>query len=97
MRRDLYYVFFVLDAFAGLRAWIRAELPRLAASSPAWFARCLRDLTADFEAPTSAGVDALLHQRPGTAYPGMNDDQFRQYAWSVMQELLEMMRAAQPS
>lgn len=42
--------------------------------------------------PTSSGSDALLHQRPSTAYPGLDDDQFRQYAWSAMQELLEMMR-----
>ncbi len=33
--------------------------------------------------------------RPGTAYSGLDDDQFRQYAWSVMQILLEMMREGQ--
>ena len=72
-------------------------MPKLAADSPVWFARCLRDLAADFEAPTSAGVDALVRQRPATAYPGMTAEQFRQYAWSVMQELLGMMRAGRPS
>lgn len=92
--KDLYYIFFVLDAFSGWREWMSAEMPRLAASSPAWFARCLQDLAAVFEDPTSTGMDALVHQRPGTAYPRMNDEQFRQYAWSVMQELLEMMRAS---
>ena len=95
--KDLYYIFFVLDAFAGWRAWMRTEMPRLAATSPAWFARCLQDLAVEFEAPTSAGVDALVHQHPGTAYPGMNDDQFRQYAWSAMQELLKMMQVGRSS
>jgi len=94
--KDLYYIFFVLDAFGAWRAWMRAEMPKLAASSPAWFARCLQDLAAVFEDPTSAGVDALVHQRPATAFPGMNAEQFRQYAWSVMQELLGMMRAGRP-
>jgi len=47
--------------------------------------------------PRLARVAALVHPRPATAYPGMNDDQFRQYAWSVMQELLGMMRAGRPS
>src|SRR5450756_1700071 len=56
-----------------------------------WFRRCLRDLETAFEAPDSPGIDALLHQRPSTAYQGMDDDQFRQYAWSVMQSLLDMM------
>ena len=68
------------------------DRPKLAATSPTWFRRCLRDLETAFEAPDSPGIDALLHQRPSTAYPAMDDDQFRQYAWSVMQGLLEMMR-----
>ena len=52
----------------------------------------LQSLEAAFETPRSSGVDALLNQRPGTAYPGLDNDQFRQYAWSVMQMLLDMMR-----
>lgn len=72
-------------------------MPRLAAASPACFRRCLRDLEAAFATPASPGIDALLHQRPGTAYLGMDDDQFRQYAWSVMQGLLEMMREGRSS
>ena len=90
--KDLYYIFYVLDGFRSWHDWIRGEMPRLAAASPTWFRRCLRDLGMAFEAPASAGVDALLNQRPGTAYQSMDDDQFRQYAWSVLQGLLEMMR-----
>jgi hypothetical protein len=90
--KDLYYIFYVLDGFRGWHSWIREELSTLAAVRPTWFQRCRRDLAAAFETPASSGIDALLHQRPGTAYPGLDDDQFRQYAWSVMQGLLEMMR-----
>ncbi|MHB8867800.1 MAG: hypothetical protein ACYC6T_11395 [Thermoleophilia bacterium] len=40
------------------------------------------------QTPKPLGIDSLLNQRPGTAYTGLNDDQFRQYAWAVMQMLL---------
>lgn len=90
--KDLYYIFYIMDGFRGWHPWIRQELKTLAASRRAWLQRGLRGLEAAFERLASSGVDALLGQRPGTAYPGLDDDQFRQYAWSVMQELLEMMR-----
>ena len=95
--KDLYYIFYVMDGFRGWHPWIREGLNTLAAARRPWFHHGLRDLEAAFRAPTSSGMDALLHQRPGTAYPGLDDDQFRQYAWSVMQELLKMMREALPS
>lgn len=90
--KDLYYIFYVMDAFRGWHLWIGEELKALAAARGSWFGRALRDLEAAFETPDSSGVDALLNQRPGTAYSGLDDDQFRQYALSVMQILLEMMR-----
>ena len=95
--KDLYYIFYVLDGFRAWHQWMRSEMPKLAATSPTWFRRCLRDLETAFEAPDSPGIDALLHQRASTAYQGMDDDQFRQYAWSVMQSLLDMMRESRPS
>jgi hypothetical protein len=93
--KDLYYIFYVMGSFRGWHPWIRGELKKLAATRRSWFSRALQGLEAAFETPRSAGVDALLLQRPGTAYSGLDDDQFRQYAWSVMQMLLEMMREGQ--
>jgi len=93
--KDLYYIFYVVDAFRGWHSWIGEELKALAASRRSWFRRALQDLETAFETSDSSGVDALLNQRPGTAYSGLDDDQFRQYAWSVMQMLLEMMRKGQ--
>jgi len=92
--KDLYYIFYVVDGFRGWRPWIREGLKKLAGTRRPWFSRALQGLESAFETPRSSGVDALLHQRPGTAYSGLDDDQFRQYAWSVMQMLLEMMREA---
>ncbi len=93
--KDLYYIFYVMDAFRAWHPWIREELKVLAAARRSWYRRALQDLEAAFGTPHSSGVDALLNQRPGTAYSGLDDDQFRQYAWSVMQMLLEMMREGQ--
>jgi hypothetical protein len=90
--KDLYYIFSVMDAFRGWHPWVREELKALAAARSPWFRRAFQDLEAAFETPDGSGANALLNQRPGMAYSGLNDDQFRQYAWSVMQMLLEMMR-----
>jgi len=92
--KDLYYIFFVLDAFPDWRDSVAEQLAGLAAQHLAWFKKCRRNLSALFEAPDSDGVDALLNQRPETAFPGLNDDQFRQYAFSTMSILIVMMDAA---
>ena len=68
--KDLYYIFYVMDAFRGWHHWIGEELKALAAARRSWFRRALQDLEAAFETPHSSGVDALLNQRPGTAYSG---------------------------
>lgn len=92
--KDLYYIFFVLDAFPEWREAIDAELERLAAQKPAWFKKSLKNLKAIFDDPESAGVDALLNQKPPTAFPGLSDEQFRQYAFSVVSGLIETMESA---
>lgn len=89
--KDLYYIFFVLDAFPKWRELVAAELAKFATLNPSWFAKARKNLAALFGSADSAGVDALLNQRPATAYAGLSDDQFRQSAYSVMSDLLEMM------
>ncbi len=92
--KDLYYIFFVLDAFPEWREAIYAEFERLAAQKPAWFKKSLKNLKPIFEDPESGGVDALLNQKPPTAFPGLGDEQFRQYAFSVISGLIETMESA---
>ncbi len=92
--KDLYYIFFVLDTFPEWRDAIAAELEGFARQKPAWFKKSLKTLNATFDGPESAGVDALLNQTPPMAFPGLGDEQFRQYAFSVMSELIETMRSA---
>jgi hypothetical protein len=92
--KDLYYIFFVLDALPEWRDAIAAELVRLAGNKPSWFKKSLKNLKSIFDGPESAGVDALLNQKPPTAFPGLSDEQFRQYAFSVMSRLIETMESA---
>lgn len=92
--KDLYYIFFVLDTFPEWRDAIAEELGRLAGQKPAWFKKSRKNLTAVFEDPESSGVDALLNQKPPTAFPGLGDEQFRQYAFSVMAGLIAGMEQA---
>jgi len=92
--KDLYYIFFVLDTFPKWRCAIDGELERLAAQKPAWFKKGLKNLKATFDDTESAGVGALLNQKPPTAFPGLGDEQFRQYAFSVMSGLIETMESA---
>lgn len=92
--KDLYYVFFVVATLPDWREVISGELGQLAQHRTAWFKKCVGDLKAIFDGPDGAGVTALLNQRPGTAYPGLSKDQFRQYAFGVMSELIAMMDEA---
>jgi hypothetical protein len=92
--KDLYYAFFVMEAFPEWRGSITGELGALALNKTAWFTRCVKNLKAIFEDPDSAGVTALLNQRPTTAFPNLDDDQFRQYAFSIMSELIDIMENA---
>ena len=92
--KDLYYIFFVLESFPKWRGLIESGLGEFALSRPAWLKKCSRNLSALFDSADSAGVDAIVSQRPETAFPGLNDEQLRQYAFAVMSGLLAMMHAA---
>ena len=92
--KDLYYIFFVIDTFPEWRGAIDGELERLAAQKPAWFKKSLKSLRLKFHSPEASGIDALLNQKPPTAFPGLGDEQFRQYAFSVMSGLIATMESA---
>ena len=47
-----------------------------------------------FHGAEAGGVDALLSQKPPTAFHGLGDEQFRQYAFSVMSGLIETVESA---
>ena len=92
--KDLYYIFFVFEAFPKWRPLFAQGFKAVAPDKRRWFKRAVDLLRVQFETPDSSGIDALGHQRPQTAFTGLGDDQFRQYAFSVMNDLIAMMEAA---
>jgi len=51
---------------------------------------CTKPGAIHFDDPEFAGIDALLNQKPPTAFPGLSDERFRRYAFSVMSRLIEI-------
>ena len=83
--KDLYYAFYVLDAFPAWRAEILDQLSHLSRQKNAQAAATyLATMFADIDSP---GVEHVVSQRPQTAYATMTDDQFRQYCMHRMSEL----------
>jgi hypothetical protein len=83
--KDLYYAFYVLDAFPAWRAEIFDQLSHLSHQKNAQAAATyLATMFADIDSP---GVEHVVSQRPQTAYATMTDDQFRQYCMHRMSEL----------
>lgn len=87
--KDLYYAFYVLDAFPSWSEQILDELSRFPHRAEAQKAASyLATMFADI---TSLGTDHVVAQRPQTAYTTMTDDQFRQYCVHRMNELREAL------
>ena len=81
----------------GIRRWRgenAKEIERIKRKKTEWRRKSIKKKSAIFDGPESAGADALLNQKPPTALPGLGDEQFRQYAFSVMSELIETMESA---
>jgi hypothetical protein len=51
-------------------------------------------MSQQFGSVDSDGVEAIANQRPPTAFPGLNDEQFRQYVLSTMRLWLEWVAEA---
>lgn len=83
--KDLYYAFYVLDAFPAWRAKVLEELSRCSHQKNAQAAAAY--LATMFTGIDSPGVECVVSQRPQTAYATMTDDQFRQYCMHRMNEL----------
>jgi hypothetical protein len=91
--KDLYYAFYVLAAFPDWRESIRSDLAGIAMLRPKWIKRLRSDVGTAFAGLDSAGTLAVAHQRPASAFPGLTDEQFRQYVVTTMSGWLEMLRA----
>lgn len=89
--KDFYYIFYILDSFPEWKHEVLAGVSMYGNKRGKWLFRAKNIIEKRFAAIDSEGVRMLVGQRPSTAFPNMDDDQFSQYALSVMGELREAM------
>jgi hypothetical protein len=93
--KDLYYIFYTLESFPDWHSDAIDAICQYQQTHGKQVAEALGYLESRFRGIDSQGVDYLLSQRPATAFPGMTDDQFRQYALATMSKLMDAMRPHQ--
>ena len=86
--KDLYYIFDILANCDELEEGIIDGLKRLEKVYSKWFPRFLHNLENSFSDLNAEGVAMVTSQRPTSAFPELNDAQFRQYVFGKFQKLL---------
>lgn len=90
--KDLYYIFDILARCPELRQEILEELSALKRSSAThakWFKSFLKNMTDYFRDLDARGINMVSRQRPPNAFPGLDDQQFRQYLFETFKEFIE--------
>ncbi len=91
MYKDLYYIFDILTGCGDLKISIIKDLDRLSKKYPGWFRRFVKNLDTDFTGPASDAVLGVAGQRPPDAFDGLDDDQFRNFAFGTFLETKEAL------
>jgi hypothetical protein len=90
--KDLYCVFDVWRSCTPWRSWIIEQLGEsIRAEKPQYLAKCADNLARHCSDVSGDGVRMLAEQRPPTVLAEMDDDQFSQYAWGVMEEVRRLL------
>lgn len=90
--KDLYNVFDVWEGCRSWREWIAAEATGLRERRGSWATRALDNLDMSCGIQDGEGVAMIVEQRPATAFPDLDAEQFGQYVWGEMAELREVLR-----
>ena len=90
--KDLYYIFYVLEAFSAWREDTLMQINQLSKSHNQWKRKAHDYLAVTFEDIDSWGLDLLLSQKPQTAFSEMTEDQFKQYALHIISELINALK-----
>lgn len=84
--KDLYYIFDILARCPELRQEILEELSALKRSSATyakWFKSFLKNMADHFRDLDARGINMVFRQRPPNAFPGLDDQQFRQHVFET--------------
>ncbi|MBL7084107.1 MAG: hypothetical protein ISS41_10855 [Candidatus Aminicenantes bacterium] len=92
--KDLYYIFDILSNCQELREKIIKEFHKFKRNYHSrWLSSFVTNLEGYFSDISSEGVYLVLSQRPEGAFPGMNDDQFKQYVFEVFKEFISQIKS----
>jgi len=87
--KDLYYIFDILSNCQELRENIIEDIHKFKRNYHSrWLSSFVSNLKRYFSNASSRGVSLVLSQRPEGAFPGMNEEQFKQYVLSIFKEFI---------
>ncbi|MBW1725432.1 MAG: hypothetical protein JRE61_08680 [Deltaproteobacteria bacterium] len=89
MAKDLYYIFDIITGCSRIKPDIMVGFEDLSQKYPAWFQTFVKNLSLYFESPSSEGVLWVAEQRPSSAFPGLNEDQFKRYVFITFEEFIQ--------
>jgi len=92
--KDLYYIFDILSNCQELRENIIEDIHKFKKKYPSrWLSRFISSLKSYFSDASSRGVSLVLSQRPESAFPDMNEGQFKQYVLSIFKEFISQIES----
>ncbi|MCJ7772159.1 MAG: GSU2403 family nucleotidyltransferase fold protein, partial [Desulfobacterales bacterium] len=87
--KDLYYIFDIITGCSRITPDIMTGFESLLQKYPAWYQTFLKNLSSNFETPSSEGVLWVTEQRPTAAFPKLNEDQFKNFVVTVFREFIQ--------
>ena len=87
--KDLYYIFDILANCPELKERIMEGLKGLEKRYAPWFSGFIKNLQKNFSDLTADGTLMVSSQRPSGAFPGLTDEQFKQYVLGIFKELIQ--------
>ena len=87
--KDLYYIFDILAGSREIRYDLIWEFSEFRIKHAKWYQTFMADLGELFEGPESEGVLLVTEQRPVNAYVELDNLQFQQYAFGIVEEFIK--------
>jgi hypothetical protein len=89
--KDLYYIFDILTGLPQIQVDIETDLAVFSKRHARWFRTFMRNLRKYFDSADSEGALCVVEQRPAGAFPDLDDDQLRQFAWGTFEQFIHKL------
>jgi hypothetical protein len=91
--KDLYYLFDILAGIPQIRDEIVADFAVFSKTQPKWFRTFIKNLEKYFASINAEGTLRVAAQRPAGVFPGLEDDQLRQFAFRTFEIFIHQLRS----